>query len=432
MKFMKELNILIFPGGSDVGVEIWKSLKDCKKINLFSANSAVSNHSPFIFKKHFTVPSITDYKWIDAINNIVMVYNIDYIFPAHDDVILALSNNKEKINAKILISPEKTCLICRSKIKTYEFFKDIIPVPKIFKNIKEIKNFPIFIKPDLGQGSRDAYKIDDIYSLKTIIKSKNNMLMMEYLPGKEFTIDCFSDRKKGLVFCKGRERVRTKAGAATHTKLVDNLTNSIFQEYAQIISNKLIFYGSWFFQVKQDIKYEYVLLEIAPRIAGTMSLNRNLGVNFPLLSIYEAEGIDIKIMGNNICLELDRSYINRYKHDLKYDKIYVDLDDTLIINNKVNVELIKFLYQCINNNYKIILLTKTENNLNLSLNKHKLNGLFDEIHVIDKNDCKSNYIDPKNSIFIDDSFNERIEVFNKLNIPTFDCSMIESLLDDRC
>jgi FMN phosphatase YigB (HAD superfamily) len=137
-------------------------------------------------------------------------------------------------------------------------------------------------------------------------------------------------------------------------------------------------------------------------------------------------------MENNICLKLDRSYINRYKHDLKYDKIYVDLDDTLIINNKVNVELIKFLYQCINNNYKIILLTKTENNLNLSLNKHKLNGLFDEIHVIDKNDCKSNYIDPKNSIFIDDSFNERIEVFNKLNIPTFDCSMIESLLDDRC
>ena len=33
---------------------------------------------------------------------------------------------------------------------------------------------------------------------------------MDYLPGKEYTVDCFSHRTHGLMFCSGRERVRVK------------------------------------------------------------------------------------------------------------------------------------------------------------------------------------------------------------------------------
>ncbi len=64
--------------------------------------------------------------------------------------------------------------------------------------------------------------------------------------------------------------------------------------------------------------------------------------------------------------------------------------------------------------------------------KFKINrNLFDKIIVIKENELKSNYIKNQNSIFIDDSFSERMDVANKCKIPTFDCSMVESLLEDR-
>lgn len=87
------------------------------------------------------------------------------------------------------------------------------------------------------------------------------------------------------------------------------------------------------------------LMEIAPRIAGTMAIHRVLGINFLLLSIYEYERVDIRILKNSYEIEIDRALQNRYKIYLQYEKIYLDLDDTLILNNKINILLISFIFQ---------------------------------------------------------------------------------------
>lgn len=36
---------LVFPGGTEVGLEIWHSFKDCRNIELYSAESPISNHT---------------------------------------------------------------------------------------------------------------------------------------------------------------------------------------------------------------------------------------------------------------------------------------------------------------------------------------------------------------------------------------------------
>ncbi len=421
--------ILVFPGGSEIGLEINKSLRYIKDIEIFSAGSDVSNPAPFFFSRHFILPTIFEDGWIEKLNSVIKDCKIDYIFPAYDDIIVALAKNKERINANVISSPLKTCLITRSKQKTYELFQDILPTPEVFKKLTDIKVFPVFIKPDKGQGSKDAYIVNSLEELKVLLNKYKETIITEYLPGREFTIDCFSDRGTGLLFCEGRERIRIRNGITVNSKIV---TDYKFKEYALKISEKLDLYGAWFFQLKEDQNGVLKLMEIGPRIAGTMALNRVRGINFPLLSIYEFERVDIKILKNNYEIEIDRALQNRYKVKLSYDTIYLDLDDTLIINKKVNLLLIKFLYQCINLNKKIIILTRHRENINKTLLKFKINRiLFDKIIVIKENELKSNYIKNQNSIFIDDSFSERTDVANKCKIPTFDCSMVESLLEDR-
>ena len=56
--------------------------------------------------------------------------------------------------------------------------------------------------------------------------------------------------------------------------------------------------------------------------------------------------------------------------------------------------------------------------------------LFDSIIHLDKDAKKSDWIKQQNSIFIDDSFSERMEVFNAKEIPTFDINMLELLIRD--
>jgi len=162
-----------------------------------------------------------------------------------------------------------------------------------------------------------------------------------------------------------------------------------------------------------------------------MALHRVQGVNFPLLSIYEQERIPVSIMSNDAAVEIDRALTNRYRHDIGYGTVYVDLDDTLIFNGSVNVSLIAFIYQCINRGVTVKLLTRHRFDLTETLTRYRLQGICDEVIHIDQSCSKADYITEQDAILIDDSFSERKSVRERLGIPTFDCSMLELLVDER-
>jgi hypothetical protein len=77
------------------------------------------------------------------------------------------------------------------------------------------------------------------------------------------------------------------------------------------------------------------------------------------------------------------------------------------------------------------LITKHAGNLKQELKNYRIDGLFDEVIHIDKSENKADYIKDSCSIFIDDSFSERMNVTQQVGVATLDTSMIEMLLDIR-
>lgn len=424
----KVFRVLVFPGGTEIGLEINRALRDCKDIKLFSAGLDISNHAPYVFAKHFTIPSIFEDGWIDALNRIILEHEIDYVFPAYDDVIVALAENAARIKAGIISSPLETCLITRSKSRTYRFLTDTLPVPGMWNDANEIDKFPVFVKPDKGQGSQRSYVARQRSELSRLLEESPDCIVTEYLPGDEYTADCFSDREAGLLFCSGRARLRTRNGISMNSRAV---ADPVFRDYAERISGKLMLRGAWFFQVRKDDRGIHKLMEIGPRIAGTMALSCASGINLPLLSVYEQARVPLEIMTNDLELEIDRALVNRYKHNLEFSAVYVDLDDTLILNGVVNTRLVQFLYQCVNAKIRIVLLTRHASDVDATLRTHRLSGLFDEVMHLNRLVDKSDSIRERDAILIDDSFSERREVSRKSGIATFDCSMIEMLMDER-
>jgi carbamoyl-phosphate synthase large subunit len=422
------LNVLVFPGATETALEIWRSLRHCKDIVLYSASADVSNHAPFVFARHFVVPTVHEPNWMQSLNRLVVSHGIDYVFPAHDDALVALAQHADRIGARIVASPLETCLATRSKSATYRLLGRVVPVPTVYESPELVPDYPVFAKPDRGQGSRGAQVVRDARQLSALVAEGDNHIVMEYLPGEEYTVDCFSDRDAGLLFCAGRQRIRTRSGIAMNSRPVDD---DRFLEYGRAIAGALTFHGAWFFQVRKDRRGIPKLLEVSPRIAGTMSVHAVQGINFPLLSIYEQERYPIEIMANRADVEVDRALVSRFRHNLRYGAVYVDLDDTLILNGAVNVDLVRFLFQCVNRHIRLLLVTKCEGDPGRILERHRLSGLFDEILHVERSGSKAEYIARGDAIFIDDSFNERKAVRERLGIPTFDCSMVDMLVDDR-
>lgn len=418
-------NVFVFPCGSEIGLEINRALANSIHFNLFGGSS-VDDHGKYVYKNYIdNVPYINSPNFIDALNEIIRQHEIDFVIPAHDTAIIKLAENQSQINAMVVTSPLETCRICNSKAKTYELFKNHIPTPEVFENEKQL-NYPVFLKPDVGQGSKGTYKVKNEEELTFYLKKDPTILILEYLPGKEYTIDCFTDRNGNLLFVGGRERVRIKSGISVNSKIVEN---AAFRQIAEKINSILPLQGVWFYQLKERGNGEFVLMEIAPRIAGTMALYRGVGINFIQLSLFDRMGYDVSVLNNHFEIEIDRALISRFALNVEYDFVYVDFDDTIIINNTVNAELIRFLYQAKNSGKKIILITKHIYDINETLSKYAISSLlFEEIIVIERSQNKSSYIKHKKSIFIDDSFAERKEVNESLKIPVFGIDAIESLL----
>jgi len=406
------MNGLIFPSGSTVSVEIIESLKNQKTINnLIGVNSTTNYETSILFEKTYNDCPIMkeDDECINYLLNICKKEMINFIIPTVDEAHYFFSQKRElfeKIDVKIITSDEFTNGICISKEETYNYFKDKIKCPKMY-TLTTSDQFPLFIKPKVGYGSRNCYKVDNLEDLKKYYSL--DKLILEYLPHDEFTVDCFT-YKTELVYTLTRIRKLAKNGLSVITHIeTDPDTISKILTFARIINRFLNFKGAWFFQCKYDADYNLTLLEVSTRIAGASSINRVKGCNLVLLSIYAHYGYPISVRENNFTeLCVTKIYKNYLDLDLsKYKKVYVDLDDTLIINGKVNEECIYFIYKMKNMEKVIILLTRHLGNVEETLMKVGISKtLFDTVIVPKKEETKSKYIDEW-SIFVDDSFRER-------------------------
>ena len=429
---------MVFPAGTEIALEIHNALKNCKFIELVGATS-VPCHASYVFKNMINgyLPFADDPSFIPHLRALLDVCKIDYIYPAHDSALYTLTLHQDQLPVPVVTSALETVEICRSKMLTYKhlgsMFNKAWYLPKLYKNRTLVTEYPVFVKPSVSQGSEGAQKVNSREELNLIMdNATKEYVICEYLPGEEITVDCFTDRTGKLRYVGERTRERIRAGIAVRSMTLYPRDPKV-REIARHINSAFDFNGAWFFQLKLDKNDEWKLLEVAPRIAGTMGLTRNLGINMPLLTMYNMLGENVEIISNDVEIALDRAFISRFRQDVEYDNVYIDFDDTLVQDGKVNPMVIAFLYQARSKRKKLILLSRHDGDIIEDLKNYCIDpALFDGVISIGKRSSKVDYIglyDP--AIFIDDSFSERKAIVKELDIPVFDVDMVESLIDWR-
>lgn len=431
-------NVLIFPSATYPAMQIIDCLKYNPRFQII-AGASYPNHSEYVCDNSIVdMPYLSSPSFLGSFIAFIKDNSIDFVIPTDESAAMYLKEHETDIPAVIVCSPFETTKLCRYKSLTYSVLNGEPYVPNTYDvtAIEHIENYPVFIKPDSSQGSKGARIINSLEEFNQI-DNLCDYVICEYLPGEEYTVDCFTNKNGDLLFCNPRVRTRLMNGI---TARGHNITlTPEFKKVIDSLNSRIQFRGYWFAQLKRDKFGKLKLLEICTRFAGSFAISKGKGVNLPLLALCDFAGLDTEVIQNDYVVECDKTYIDRYRLGIAYRHIYIDYDDTITFKGgtAVNPYVIAYLYQCKSKGIKISLITRHKDTFDecvedsfrrLSLCK----DLFDEILELKWDEKKSDYISDVNaSIFMDNSFKERKEVHDNCGIPVFDVLNVDSLFDWR-
>lgn len=414
--------VCVFPCGTEMGVEIFHSLNGIKIVELIGINN-VYDSSYLLYSPYMQVDfDINALDLVEKLVDLCKKYQIDILIPAHDMVIDILSSSQSLFNTTTIFVPStETYNILRFNIKTYKHFQDFLPVPRQFsEDSLSSTNEQIFVKAENNLATKNNILFENGKEAYSYFQQNPFLIATEFLPGEEYTIDCYTNITRQLLCITVNKSNKTIKDVAETYEILSSLENQDFIEMAHIINQHINLWGVWFFQAKKNKEGKITLLKIANKISKSYSLSRFQGFNGLEMQVYETLGRKIDISPKLLHMgTLYRTINCQILLDISFSYVYVDLDDTIIQDNKVNHLLISQLYRWRSKNSQIILLTKHKGNLTQSLNKYGLSSLFHEIHHILTDQPKSDFIKQTDAIFIDDSFRERTDVEHKKQIPCF-------------
>lgn len=291
-----------------------------------------SNMLPALYmaNRSYIAPEISSEGYIEFLLDICKKENIKGILTMLDADIMILSANIkrfEEIGVVSFIASNSMAKVCDDKFLTYKFLVDNqFNCAKTYNDLGKFLSayendeidFPVFLKPNIGDGSRGVCKINNLYELKNYIEKKDNLIIQQYLDGVELDADVYVDIITGEVvdlFIK--RKISTTIGGA------DKVVSYFDCEVVQLI-NELC--KSLKIRGPIDIDLfkmgnRYYISEINPRLGANYICAHELGVNF------------CKLIYKNMIGEVNSPRYTEYKTNLymiKYDKLLV-LDKTDIL-----------------------------------------------------------------------------------------------------
>jgi carbamoyl-phosphate synthase large subunit len=114
-------------------------------------------------------------------------------------------------------------------------------------------------------------------------------LVSEYLPGEEFSVDCLCNHGKCIVAVP-RLRSKMNNGISVEGEFV---FDQDIIAYSTRIVEAIGLHGNIGVQVKKSSSGEYRILEINPRVQGTIVAALGAGINLPLLAVRQEFGMKI-------------------------------------------------------------------------------------------------------------------------------------------
>lgn len=317
---MRSINVMVTAAGAPGAPGIIKSLRlnGERKVKIVATDMNPESVGLFMADNAYVVPPGGSSEFIPEMLEIAEKDEIDVIIPLATYELMNFSKNKrkfEKVGTRVMVSDPKPLEIANNKGKLYEFLKkedtptpDAIMVDSLNQFEKSVfklgyPDVPVCVKPRISKGSRgfrvlkkDIDKLDMLMNYKpdntittledmiSIFENANpfpKLVVMEHLPGKEYSVDLLVKSGNPIITIP-RSRDVIKLGIS----FVGTVEND---EKITEMANKIVKAIGLDYNINLQLKYssESVpkIIEINPRVSGTIVLCTGAGVNMPYLGV---------------------------------------------------------------------------------------------------------------------------------------------------
>lgn len=281
----EKLNILVTGVGGPAGINACRLLKEESDVHVVGCDIDEYATGRFFVDEFLIAPRADATDAYEAwLRNTISAHKIDILIPTVHEELPVLRAFSDELPCSVAISPMETLRIGDDKKLMYEWMDEHMPehVAK-WTTLTQwtpgwSKENIQFIKPRKGRGARGcrAATPAEIAFLRSQTKETDGVLVMESLPGTEWTVDAYVGKGGEIVYTMVRERMGLAGGISIKGKTVKN---EAIIDATRTMLDALSCRGPVLIQWKADATGNPKLVEVNPRLSGGLMISKAAGVN---------------------------------------------------------------------------------------------------------------------------------------------------------
>ena len=300
----------------------------------------------------YVVPQALNPGFVPVLLDLCLDEAVDVVLSPVTKELQVLAENRlifERHGIKLSVMAPETIRLANSKSQLLLRLRECgiaTPAFFVFNSLDDFRvgcrelgypNRPVVVKQSCGNGSRGVRILDpsvstehlffhekpstlfsdyqSVYRTLSELSSLPEMLVMEYLPGAEYTVDAYRDQQVYFSGCR-RSLAMT---ASIQTKCWVEPSNPVL-DYCRHIADTLDLTGNFGFDLRSDENGIPLILEVNPRLTAGVGSFAPAGLNLPYIGVKRllGESVDFR-------QELRETVMIR-----RYEEVYYSADGSIV------------------------------------------------------------------------------------------------------
>jgi carbamoyl-phosphate synthase large subunit len=291
---LRTVRVLVTGAGGPAAVSVMKSLSADPTVRLIAADMDPWAAGLYLVppEARTLIPAGLDPGFADAALARCIAMGVDVLIPTVDAELRPLGRARadfSRAGIELLLAPDRALDLCLDKLALAECCAGQVPVPRTERYDQadpESWTYPVIVKPRTGSGSRDISVAGSSLALASLDASAD-FIVQEFLPGEEYSIDVLADAAGHVVASVPRVRERVDSGVSVAGR---TLHDGELERLGAAVATATGLTYIANVQFRRDAAGQPALLEVNPRVPGTLPLTVASGVDMPRMALDSLRG----------------------------------------------------------------------------------------------------------------------------------------------
>lgn len=236
--------------------------------------------------------------FVDHLLDLCIRQAVDVLIPTVDSELLPLARRRADFvgaGIELLCPSVRTLELCLDKAALARACTGVVPVPRTavldHDFDADVWPLPVICKPRSGSGSRGVVLVNEARQWGALSR-EGELLVQEYLPGEEYSIDVLAGPDGSVVAAVPRSRLKVDSGISVAGRTI---RDPELEALGRAVSTAIGLVGVANVQARRDMGGRAALLEVNPRFPGAMVLTVGAGIDMPSLVLDAALGLPLPV-----------------------------------------------------------------------------------------------------------------------------------------